>query len=105
MAYERLVGKLTVENLWLYILRLLKEKPLYGYEIRKRIQERFDFSPAVITVYVVLYKLQREGLVKKVSVKGDNSAQRKYYSITDEGSEMLEAGKKFFESTFQRVFS
>ena len=105
MAYDRLVEKLTVENLWLYILRLLKEKPLYGYEIRKRIQERFDFSPAVITVYVVLYKLQREGLVKKVSVKGDNSAQRKYYSITREGSEMLEAGKKFFESTFQRVFS
>ncbi len=105
MAYERLVEKLTVENLWLYILRLLQEKPLYGYEIRKRIQERFDFSPAVITVYVVLYKLQREELVKKVSVKGANSSQRKYYSITEKGVEVLGAGKKFFESTYLRVFS
>ena len=105
MAYERLVEKLTVENLWLYILRLLQEKPLYGYEIRKQIQGRFNFAPAIITVYVVLYKLQREGLVKKVSMKGDNSAQRKYYAITNKGTDMLEAGKKFFESTYQRVFS
>ncbi len=96
--------KLTVENLWLYILRLLQERPLYGYEIRKQIQERFNFAPAVITVYVVLYKLQREGLVKKVSVKGENSAQRKYYTMTEKGTQMLEAGKKFFESTYQRVF-
>lgn len=104
MAYDRLVEKLTVENLWLYILRLLQEKPLYGYEIRKQIQERFDFSPAVITVYVVLYKLQREGLVKKISVKSDSS-QRKYYTITDNGTKMLAVGKKFFEDTYRRVFS
>ncbi len=105
MAYERLVEKLTVENLWLYVLRLLREKPLYGYEIRKQIQGRFNFAPAVITVYVVLYKLQREGLVKKTSVKGDSSVQRKYYTITEKGAEALTAGKKFFEDTYQRVFS
>ncbi len=104
MAYGRLVEKLTVENLWLYILRLLGEKPLYGYEIRKQIQERFHFAPAVITVYMVLYKLQREGLVRKTSVKGESSAQRKYYTITDKGMETLQAGKKFFEDTYQRVF-
>ncbi len=104
MAYERLVTKLTVENLWIYILRLLKEKPLYGYEIRKQIQDRFGFAPAIITVYVVLYKLQREGLVKKAATRSDDTSQRKYYQITEEGLQSLEAGRKFLENTFQRVF-
>ena len=41
-AYRRLVRKLTVENLWLYVLSLLKEGPLYGYEVVKRIEERLS---------------------------------------------------------------
>ena len=54
MALERLKEKLTKENLWLYILTLLKGGPLYAYEIRSKISKSFSFEPAMITIYVVL---------------------------------------------------
>jgi len=63
MAFQRLVRKLTKENLWLYILSLLKEGPLYGYEVERMIEKRFGFRPGKVTCYVVLYMLQKEGLV------------------------------------------
>ena len=37
VAYERLFNKLTKENLWMYVIRLLSEKPMYGKEIAEEI--------------------------------------------------------------------
>ncbi|MDQ1281141.1 MAG: PadR family transcriptional regulator, regulatory protein PadR [Thermoproteota archaeon] len=64
LAFSRLVTKLTKENLWLYILKMLMERPMYAYEISKGMNERFGFSTATVTVYVVLYKIQKEGFIK-----------------------------------------
>lgn len=96
MALRRLEGKVTKENLWMYVLNLLKSGPLYGYEVRKKIKEKFGFEPATITVYMVLYKMEKEGLV--VREKGDR-AQRKYYLITEKGIKMLEEGIGFLRRT------
>jgi DNA-binding PadR family transcriptional regulator len=62
LALDRLEKKLTKENLWIYILKLLKDRELYAYELKDKIRARFGFEPAMITVYVVLYKMEREGL-------------------------------------------
>ena len=43
-AMNRLADKLTKANLWLYILRLLEDDPLYGYEIKQKINNRFGFQ-------------------------------------------------------------
>ena len=61
-AYKRLTKKLTKENLWIYVLRLLQERPMYGYEIRQKIDTKFGFAPARVSCYVVLYKMKREKL-------------------------------------------
>ncbi|MBC7120112.1 MAG: hypothetical protein H5T33_00815 [Candidatus Methanosuratus sp.] len=34
MAYERLLEKGTREGLWLYIIRILMDRPMYAYEMR-----------------------------------------------------------------------
>lgn len=104
MAYPRLVAKLTKENLWLYILRMLMERPMYAYEISKDMNERFGFSTATVTVYVVLYKIQREGFIqigqgKSISGRPD----RKYYEITERGREAFLNGKKFLEETARKL--
>ncbi|RLE74397.1 MAG: PadR family transcriptional regulator [Thermoprotei archaeon] len=102
MAYQRLVDKLTKENLWLYIIRLLKERPMYGKEIVKEIRDRFNFSPATVTVYVVLYKMVREGLVRKVQVaEGEGKV---YYEPTERGLEVFERGKEFMRSVYRSLF-
>lgn len=64
-ALERLRRKLTVENLWLYIVNVLLEGPTYPYDVRRRIRDKFGFTPSTITVYTVIYRMEREGLLEK----------------------------------------
>ncbi|KYH36182.1 MAG: PadR family transcriptional regulator [Candidatus Bathyarchaeota archaeon B24] len=101
MAYNRLTRKLTVENLWMYILKMLSEKPMYAYEIKRALKERFGFTVATITVYMVLYKMTREGLVEKVPVEGDS--RRQYYKSTKRGLDTLREGLKFLEKTLKTL--
>jgi len=104
LAYERLVRKLTHENLWLYILTLLSRKPLYGYEVRKMIEQEFGFKPGRVTSYAVLYRLEKDGLIKVVSErKGSRGPSRKYYMITDRGLQTLAKAKQFLRTAAERV--
>ncbi|MDW8062697.1 MAG: PadR family transcriptional regulator [Candidatus Caldarchaeum sp.] len=104
MAYERLVRKLTQENLWLYILTLLNRKPLYGYEVRKLIEKEFGFRPGQVTSYVVMYRLEKSGLIKVVDeAKGSRGPARKYYAITSKGATTLEKAKKFLADLSGRI--
>ncbi|MEM4303862.1 MAG: PadR family transcriptional regulator [Candidatus Caldarchaeum sp.] len=104
MAYERLVKKLTHENLWLYILTLLSKKPLYGYEIRGMIEREFGFKPGQVTSYVVLYRLERGGLIKVVNeAKGSRGPARKYYMVTEKGVKTLGKAKKFLADLAVRI--
>ena len=104
MALRRLEEKLTKENLWLYILDLLKSEELYAYEIREKIISAFGFETATITVYVVLYKMEREGLVTSVSRKGsDGGAVRRYYRPTEEGLRALEIGRGLLKKTLDAL--
>lgn len=98
LAFERLVTKVTKENLWLYISKMLLDSPMYAYEISKKVAARFGFSIATITVYVVLYKMQREGLIRrreKAILKGKPT--RKYYELTDKGRQCLLKGTAFLQ--------
>jgi len=91
----RLKRKTTVENLWIYILRLLREKPMYAYEINKNIADRFDFEIGTATSYVVLYKLKNNGLVN--TDWREEGRPRKYYTITSEGEKLLDKGIEYMK--------
>ena len=102
MALRRLEQKLTKENLWIYILRLLRGGPLYAYEIRNKIRAAFGFEPATITVYVVLYKMEGEGLVTSAAERrAPSNIVRKYYRLTETGVKALEEGKKILSRTLE----
>lgn len=103
-AYSRLVNKITKENLWLYILKMLMDRPMYAYEISKDLKDKFGFTTAIVTVYVVLYKMRREGLInvgEERSVLG--RPDRKYYEITEEGRRSLQDGIKFLEGVVSKL--
>ncbi|MCL7395162.1 MAG: PadR family transcriptional regulator [Thaumarchaeota archaeon] len=106
MAFQRLVRKLTKENLWLYILSLLKEGPLYGYEVEKMIEKRFGFRPGKVTCYVVIYMLQKEGLIAvSQTIPSDAGPPRTYYKITKKGEELLEKAKEFLDNLRAQLFA
>ena len=64
LPIERFFKSNTIENLWIYILCLLKERKVYGWEIPAAIEKEFGFKPGRITPYRVLYRLESQGFVK-----------------------------------------
>jgi len=100
-AMARLQSKMTKEMLWMYILRLLQERPHYGYEIKELVTNRFGFSPATVSGYAIIYRLTKDGLI--TSQRTDDSP-RKYYEITEEGKEAMKKAKRFLSETMERVF-
>ena len=72
------------------ILRHVQEKPSYGYEIMRAIQERFQnfYVPSPGSVYPTLQMLEEMGYVSSAEREG-----KKVYSITGEGDRYLEEHK------------
>ncbi|MDO5698400.1 MAG: PadR family transcriptional regulator [Dermatophilus congolensis] len=73
-------------QLRLYLLSLLEEGPLSGYDVIRTLEQRFDglYSPSAGTIYPRLAKLEEEGLVSRT-----DEGRRSIYSITDAGREEL----------------
>jgi PadR family transcriptional regulator PadR len=100
-AMTRLRDKLTKEMLWIYILRLLQERPHYGYEIKELVKKRFQFSPAIVSGYAIIYRMKREGLIEE---KRETDSPRKYYGITEQGLKAMKEAKLFLNKTLESVF-
>jgi len=104
MALERLVRKTTKENLWLYILSILKGGAMYGYQLRDEIQRRFGFQVGEVTSYVVMYSLRKQGLVRILrEERRKQGLARKYYSITPEGKALLSKGISHLRELSERL--
>jgi len=78
----------SIEPLLLY---LISQQPLYGYQIMKEIEARsqgyFKFKEG--TLYPVLHRLERSGLVRGQWHRLPSGRQRKYYHITEKGHASL----------------
>ncbi len=96
LAMRRLERKTTKELMWPYVLQLLQKRPMYAYEIRKEVQERFGWKPPLVTSYTVLYRLQRKGHVRTEWRQQRGRPARKYYKITPKGRKLMRQAKKYF---------
>ena len=82
------------------ILKLLREKPMHGYEVMKELEEHTHgcYKPSPGTVYPTLQWLEDEGLVSSDEVNG-----KKVYSVTEAGLEFLKEHKTTVDEIFERV--
>jgi len=103
MAAARMQKKTTSEMIWPYFLRLLKERPMYGYELRQETEKRFGWKPPTVTAYVVLYSLQRKGYVTIEWKEQRGKPARKYYKITKKGEDMLKEAVKYFKEVYIKL--
>jgi PadR family transcriptional regulator PadR len=101
---ERFGKSLTKDNLWIYILTLLREGEMYPYEIRSSIEGRFGFSPGNVTAYIVLKKLKAGGFVKVVKRGKSGGPERTYYAITEKGADELKKAAGLYRTILRRVF-
>ncbi len=68
-ALERLKRKIENEVVWLYISFILKTKPLSIVELRNELKERFGIKINTFNLYSIVYRMEREGLVKRIEGK------------------------------------
>ncbi len=95
-AMKRLITRTTKENLWLYVLTLLEERDYFAYELRGAVHKRYGVEMASVTAYVLLYKLQRDGLVElSVERREGRRPTRKYYRITSLGRQTLDEAREY----------
>jgi PadR family transcriptional regulator PadR len=73
----------------LCLLAILVEGECYGYDLARRL-EAAELGPVKGgTLYPVLARLERDGLVDVRWASGDAGPSRKYYALTDAGRQQL----------------
>ena len=79
-------------HLRLYLLSLLDERPMHGYELIQALSDRFGgtYVPSADTIYPRLGKLEEDGLVTK-----ESDGRKTVYAITAAGrAELAERGSE-----------
>ena len=81
--------KIGAVSLWL--LLLLSEKPMYGYEIIRELEKRFSgyWKPKAGTIYPALEKLEKSSLLTSRVEFREEAPDRKHYALTDAGRSEL----------------
>jgi len=88
-------------HLRLVILQLIADKPSYGYEIIKAIEERLSggYAPSPGVVYPTLTLLEEEGFATVAAAEGN----KKLYAATEQGKEHLKENRVILKAIFGRM--
>ena len=73
----------------LCVLSALKGRRLYGYDIVKKLGAVGGLVMGEGTVYPILSRFKREGLVETTLEESPEGPARKYYQLTPRGRQML----------------
>jgi DNA-binding PadR family transcriptional regulator len=86
------------------VLELLDEKPRYGYEILKEIEELSGghWEPSYGSVYPILYKFEEKEWAERI--EREDEPDRKYFALTDAGRDEL-AEKRVESGSKAREFA
>ena len=101
-AEESTLKKGTAE---LLILAQLEHRPSHGYEIAQKIDLRTGGTVSfhVASLYPILYRLERRGLIAGRWVEKAGQRRRRYYRITKAGRAMLASQRSTWENFFHAL--
>ncbi|QQG39464.1 MAG: PadR family transcriptional regulator [Candidatus Aenigmatarchaeota archaeon] len=94
----RLARKVEKENLWLFVLSVLSMKSTSGARIKRLVTQRFGFVTGNVTVYKVLYLLQKGGYVRR-----EREGREIVYTTTSKGRSELGKAKIFLKATLRVI--
>ena len=89
----------------LMVLALLRDKPMYGYEISQLMVERSGGKLKISVLYPVLYRLTEQGYVHMSEITIENGRARSYYAITPEGIAYLDQTVAEFTELAEAFFA
>ncbi len=89
---NKIPRKLLLGFMELHILVQAKKDPFFGLGMIEELESKgYHISPG--TIYPILAKLEKNSLLKK-EVRLVNGKNRNYYSITEEGNDVLSVAKE-----------
>ncbi|MDY7010056.1 MAG: PadR family transcriptional regulator [Planctomycetota bacterium] len=74
----------------LCVLSAIRSQRLYGYDIVKRLREIEGLVISEGTIYPILSRFKREGLVSATVEESHEGPPRKYYQLTPAGRQQLQ---------------
>lgn len=85
------------------VLAILRERPMYGYELSSIMKQRSGGKFTISVLYPVLYRLQEQHYIEVSHTEVIDGRARSYYQITSLGEKYLEECLKEFHD-FTEVF-
>jgi PadR family transcriptional regulator, regulatory protein PadR len=85
------------------VLAVIEKESVYGYELSKKLQEIGLDDVSEGTIYPVLLRLQKNGLIRGEMKPSESGPNRKYYYLTESGKEALESISMEWEQVFLPV--
>jgi len=98
---DKILRKFFLGFIQIHILHHAKKEPFYGVWMIGELGEHgYDMSPG--TLYPILHSMEASGLLEKEE-KNVEGKIRKYYKITNLGSEVLEEARKKAYELFREM--
>lgn len=72
------------------LLSIISDEPSYGYEMVSKLGERGLDLASEGSIYPLLSRLQKQGIIEGYLVQSSEGPARKYYRISKKGGEVLE---------------
>lgn len=89
------------------ILAILQPDKKHGYQLALEIEEKsngfFKFNHG--TLYPILHKLEKEGLIKGIWKQEGPKRKRKYYTLTSKGKKYLKNQLAGWREFYQNFFN
>ena len=101
--YKQIIDKMIKINREIFILSVLSERPMCGYDLIKEIFHRCDVFLSQGSVYPILYSLEEEGILRAEFSKGD--MRTKKYSFTPKGKEITQKKMDEFTKAMETVLA
>ena len=88
------------------VLHALQAGPNYGFGIREQLDRQFGNDADIIkeaTLYPLLHRLERKGLLASHHEPGERGSPRKYYRLTELGSQSYRSDRAEYLKFAQAV--
>jgi PadR family transcriptional regulator PadR len=83
----------------LCLLAVIEDEPAYGYEMTKRLRARGLSTVGEGSIYPLLARLERDGLVETYRAASNDGPPRKYFRASRAGRRVLKQGVTEWEAT------
>jgi PadR family transcriptional regulator PadR len=99
MEPQMINKELIKGNAQTLVLKLLSQKPMYGYQIAQTLHTLSNSAVDLQegSLYPLLHSLEKDGAVEAYWEEGQGERKRKYYRITPRGRKLLKEKKSEWE--------